>query len=88
MTRDVRRRLIQQLVLPLQLSSPQQRKRTRRGTQMRQKTSHIRGFRATLAVAGSSIHPALVPGSALWFGALAAAMLFGLFGVRGDEVRS
>ena len=55
---------------------------------MRQKTSHIRGFRATLAVAGSSIHPALVPGSALWFGALAAAMLFGLFGIRGDEVQS
>jgi hypothetical protein len=55
---------------------------------MRQKTSHIRGFRATLAAAGSSIHPALVPGSALWFGALAAAMLFGLFSIRGDEVQS
>jgi hypothetical protein len=55
---------------------------------MRHKTPHIRGFRATLAAAGSSIHPALVPGSALWFGALAAAMLFSLFGFRGDEVRS
>ena len=55
---------------------------------MRRKTSHIRGFRATLAAAGSSIHPALVPGSALWFGALAAAMLFGLFGIQRDEVRS
>ena len=55
---------------------------------MRHKTSHIRGFRATLAAAGSTIHPALVPGSALWFGALAAAMLFGFFGFHSDEVRS
>ena len=55
---------------------------------MRHKTPHIRGFRATLAAAGSSIHPALVPGSALWFGALAAAMLFGLFGFRGEGMRS
>jgi len=55
---------------------------------MRHKTSRIRGFRATLATAGSSIHPALVPGSALWFGAFAAAMLFGLFGFQSDEVRS
>ena len=55
---------------------------------MRHKTSRIRGIRATLAAAGSTIHPALVPGSALWFGALAAAMLFGLFGLRGDEVGS
>jgi hypothetical protein len=55
---------------------------------MRHKTSRIRGIRATLATAGSTIHPALVPGSALWFGALAAAMLFGLFGFQSDEVRS
>ena len=55
---------------------------------MRQKTSHIRGLRATLAAAGSTISPAIVPGSALWFGALAAAMLLGLFGIHGDEVRS
>lgn len=56
---------------------------------MRQKTSHVRGFRATLTAAGSTIHPALVPGSALWFGALAAAMLFGFLGIQNDDgVRS
>ena len=59
---------------------PEHRKRPRRGNQMSQKTSHIRGFRAALAAAGSNIHPALVPGSALWFWALAAAMLFGVVG--------
>jgi hypothetical protein len=55
---------------------------------MSQKTSRVRGIRAALAAAGSTIHPALVPGSALWFWAFAAAMLFGIVGVRGDEVRS
>jgi hypothetical protein len=54
---------------------------------MRQKTSHVRGIRAALAVAGSSIHPALTPGSALWFWALAAAVLFGVFGARTPQVR-
>jgi hypothetical protein len=57
---------------------------------MRQKTSHqpVRGIRAALFAAGSSIHPSLVPGSALWFWALAAAVLFGAFGARAPEVRS
>lgn len=55
---------------------------------MRQKTSRIRGIRAAVTVAGSSVHPALVPGSALWFGALAAAMLLAMLGIRGAEVRS
>ena len=47
---------------------------------MGQKTSHVRGIRAALAAAGSTIHPALVPGSALWLWALAAAVLFGAAG--------
>jgi hypothetical protein len=51
---------------------------------MGQKTSHIRGIRAALAAAGANIHPALTPGSALWFGALAAAILFG---VRRSQVQ-
>jgi hypothetical protein len=61
---------------------------------MRQKTSRIRGIRAALAAAGSAIHPSLVPGTASWFWALAAALLFGAAGplalvrVRRDEVRS
>jgi hypothetical protein len=55
---------------------------------MSQNASHVRGIRAALATAGSTIHPALVPGSALWLWALAAAMLLGLIGVRGEEVRS
>ena len=38
---------------------------------------HIRGFRAALAAAGSTVHPSLVPGTGLWFWAMAAAMLFG-----------
>ena len=76
------------VVLPLQNIYSSSANAPDEGTQMRHKTPHIRGLRATLAAAGSSIHPALVPGSALWFGALAAAVLFGLFGFRGDEVRS
>jgi hypothetical protein len=55
---------------------------------MSQNTSRVRGIRAALAAAGSTIHPALVPGSALWFWAFAAAMLLGMIGVRGEEVRS
>jgi hypothetical protein len=55
---------------------------------MRQKTSHIRGIQARLAAAGSTIHPALVPGSTLWFWALAAALLLGMLGMRNDGVRS
>jgi len=55
---------------------------------MSQKASHVRGIRAALATAGSTIHPALVPGSALWFWAFATAMLFGIMGVRSGEVRS
>jgi hypothetical protein len=61
---------------------------------MRQKTSPIRRIRAVLAAAGSAVHPALVPGTASWFWALAAAILFGAAGplalvrVRRDEVRS
>ena len=55
---------------------------------MRQKTSHIRGFRAALAAAGSTVHPALVPGSTLWCWAMVAAMLFGIFGDRHDGVQS
>ena len=55
---------------------------------MSQRTSHVRGIRAALATAGSTIHPALVPGSALWFWAFATAMLFGIMGVRGAGVRS
>ena len=55
---------------------------------MRQKTSQVRGIRAALATAGSSIHPALTPGSALWFWALAAALLFGALGGRAAGVRS
>jgi hypothetical protein len=55
---------------------------------MSQKTTRVRGIRAALDAAGSTIHPALVPGSALWFWAFAAAMLFSLIGVRGGEVRS
>jgi hypothetical protein len=47
---------------------------------MGQKTSHIRGIRAALAAAGSTVHPALVPGSTLWLWALAAAVLFGTAG--------
>ena len=47
---------------------------------MSQKTSHVRGIRAALAAAGSTIHPALTPGSALWLWALAAAVLFGVAG--------
>jgi len=47
---------------------------------MGQKTSHIRGIRAALAAAGSTIHPSLVPGSAMWLWALAAAVLFGAAG--------
>ena len=53
---------------------------------------HIRGFRAALAAAGSTVHPALVPGTGLWFWAMfwsmAAAMLFGIVGVRNDGVQS
>ena len=48
----------------------------------------IRGFRAALAAAGSTIHPSLVPGTGLWFWAMAAAMLFGIVGVRNDGVQS
>ena len=61
---------------------------------MGQKTSHIRGIRAALIAAGSTIHPSLVPGTASWFWALAAAVLFGAAGplalvrVARDEVRS
>ena len=55
---------------------------------MRQKTSPLRGIRAALATAGSAIHPSLTPGSALWFWALAAAMLFSTFGARAPQVRS
>ncbi|HMF41330.1 MAG TPA: hypothetical protein VKQ32_11565 [Polyangia bacterium] len=55
---------------------------------MRQNTSHVRGIRAALAAAGSSIHPALTPGSALWFWALAAALLLGALSGRGAAVRS
>jgi hypothetical protein len=51
---------------------------------MGQKTSRLRSIRAALATAGANIHPALTPGSALWFGALAAAVLFG---VRRSEVQ-
>jgi hypothetical protein len=87
-TAPIRPRLILRVVLPLQKPSSGQRKRSREAPQMRHKTSHIRGFRATLAAAGSTIHPALVPGSALWFGALAAAMLFGFLGFQSEEVRS
>ena len=84
----MRQRLTVRVVLPLQKHLLEQRNAPDEGTPMRHKTPHIRGLRATLAAAGSSIHPALVPGSALWFGALAAAVLFGLFGFHGDEVRS
>ena len=49
---------------------------------MRQKRSRPRGIRAVLADAGSTVHPALVPGSTLWFWALAAAVLFGALGWR------
>jgi hypothetical protein len=55
---------------------------------MGQKRSRIRGIRAALATAGSTVHPALVPGSTLWCWAMAAAMLFGIFGDRNDGVRS
>ena len=55
---------------------------------MRQKTSRIRGIRAALASAGSTVHPALVPGSTLWLWAVVAAVLLGLVGLRGPEVRS
>ena len=61
---------------------------------MGHKTSHIRGIRAALAAAGSTIHPALVPGTASWFWALFAAMLFGAAGplalvrLRRDGVQS
>jgi hypothetical protein len=61
---------------------------------MGQKTSHIRGIRDALAAAGSSIHPALVPGTASWFCALAAALFFGaaaplaVIPLPPDEVRS
>jgi hypothetical protein len=54
---------------------------------MRQKTTAIRGIRAALTAAGSTIHPALTPGSALWFWALAAAVLFAAFGARTPQVR-
>ena len=49
---------------------------------------HIRGFRAALAAAGSTVHPSLVPGTGLWFWAMATAMLFGMVGVRNDGVQS
>jgi hypothetical protein len=55
---------------------------------MRQKTSHLGRIHAALTAAGSTIHPALVPGSALWFWALAAAVLFTAVGLRSAEVRS
>jgi hypothetical protein len=55
---------------------------------MRHKTSRVGGIRAALEAAGATIHPALTPGSALWFWALAAAVLFGAIGVRGAGVRS
>jgi hypothetical protein len=42
----------------------------------------IRGFRAALAAAGSTVHPSLVPGTGLWFWAMAAAMLLGAIGLR------
>ncbi len=54
---------------------------------MRQKTSPLRGIRAAVTTAGSTIHPALTPGSALWFWALAAAMLLGILGARTPAVR-
>jgi hypothetical protein len=38
--------------------------------------------------AGSTVHPSLVPGTGLWFWAMAAAMLFGIVAVRNDGVRS
>jgi hypothetical protein len=55
---------------------------------MRQERSRIRGIRAALAAAGSTVHPALVPGSTLWCWAMVAAMLFGIFGERGEGVQS
>ena len=55
---------------------------------MRHKTSHVRGIRAAVTAAGATIHPALTPGSALWFWALAAALLFGAITGRGAGVRS
>jgi len=55
---------------------------------MRHKTSPVRGIRAALTTAGATIHPALTPGSALWFWALAAALLFAAVGGRGAGVRS
>lgn len=54
---------------------------------MGQKTSRIRGIRAALAAAGSTVHPALV-GSTLWFWALAAAVLFSAVGARSLGSRS
>jgi hypothetical protein len=55
---------------------------------MRQKRSQFRGIRAAMAAAGSAVHPALVPGSTLWFWAFAAAMLLGAVGIRTNQVRS
>ena len=49
---------------------------------------HIGGFRAALAAAGSTVHPSLVPGTGLWFWAMATAMLFGMVGARNDGVQS
>jgi hypothetical protein len=76
------------LVLPLHLHFVLDDETDARGQAMRHKTSHLRGIRAALTAAGSTIHPALTPGSALWFWALAAAVVFAAFGWRTPEVRS
>jgi hypothetical protein len=82
------------MVLPLQMLCHEHANRFEERPAMRQKTSHIRGIRAALVAAGSSIHPSLVPGTVSWFWALAAAILFGGAGtlaparLRHDEVES
>ena len=81
-------KLVLRVVLPLHHPFVRTMQPTREGQAMRQKTSHLRGIRAALTAAGSTIHPALTPGSALWFWALAAAVVFVAFGGRTPEVRS